>query len=223
MAILRSGDIWLRCDAGPHGYRSIAAHGHADALSLEARCGGTEVIADPGTYCYHGEPAWRGSFRGTRAHATLAIGGMDQARSGGPFLWLSHPASTLDEWQPDRLWQARHDGYAPAIHHRRVTLAGRVLTVRDWVEAAGPLPVSLSYPLGPAVRAEGAALAWPGGSATLCLPAALAWRTHRGELDPPLGWYSRGFGQREPATVLAGCGTLAPGQVLETQIIFAGA
>ena len=224
IAILRSDDIWLRCDAGPHGYGSIAAHGHADALSIELRCGGAEVIADPGTYCYHGEPAWRGVFRGTPGHSTLTIGGADQALAGGPFLWLSQPSSALEEWQPDRLWQARHDGYAPAIHHRRVALSGRVLTIQDWVDAAGPLPVMLAYPLGPAVDASvngRACLTWPTGSAIAALPGALAWRTHRGELDPPLGWYSRGFGQREPATVLAGRGTLAPGQVLETRFTIA--
>ncbi len=81
--------------------------------------------------------------------------------------------------------------------------------------------VLLSFPLGPAVQGDSAAatatLAWPGGAATLQLPASLAWRTHRGELDPPCGWYSRGFGQREPATLLAGRGTLVPGQVLESR------
>jgi hypothetical protein len=72
MAILRDHDvrsadttsagapeIWCRCDHGPLGFLSVAAHGHADALSLEVRCGGVDVLADPGTYCYHGEREWR--------------------------------------------------------------------------------------------------------------------------------------------------------------------
>ena len=222
IAILRSGDLWLRCDAGPHGYRSIAAHGHADALSIELRCGGTEIVADPGTYCYHGEPAWRRYFRGTQAHSTLALGGADQAVAGGPFLWLTQPRSVLEEWHPGRAWQARHDGYAPVIHHRRVELAGRTVTVQDWIDAEAPHPVSLAFHLGPSVqvsdrmRLDEMRLAWPGGSALATLPVSLAWRAHRGEEDPPFGWYSRGFGQREPATVLAGRGTLAPGAVLTT-------
>ena len=49
-------EIWCRCDAGPHGFLSIAAHAHADALAVEVRHDGTDVLADPGTYCYHGEP-----------------------------------------------------------------------------------------------------------------------------------------------------------------------
>ena len=49
-------EIWCRCDGGPHGYLAIAAHAHADALAVEVRYGGVDVLADPGTYCYHGEP-----------------------------------------------------------------------------------------------------------------------------------------------------------------------
>ena len=87
MTLLRSGDgageMYVRCDAGPHGYLSIAAHGHADALSVEARYGGVEILADPGTYCYHGETAWRSYFRGTLGHNTLTVDEADQARIGG--------------------------------------------------------------------------------------------------------------------------------------------
>jgi len=34
----------------------------------------------------------------------------------------------------------------------------------------------------------------------------LHWSAHRGETDPPLGWYSAGFGTRVPATTLLGVG-----------------
>ena len=40
----------------------------------------------------------------------------------------------------------------------------------------------------------------------LDLPGQLAWPAHRGETDPPLGWYSAGFGRKEPATTLVGTG-----------------
>ena len=220
VTILRSGDIWLRCDAGPHGHGSIAAHGHADALSIELRCAGVEVLADPGTYCYHGEPAWRSYFRGTRGHSTLTVGDADQAASGGPFLWVTHPRTRLADWLPDRAWQARHDGYGATVHHRRVTLDGCVVTVRDWIDATEPQAVVLAFHLGPQLHAhlqDGMArLVWPGGAASVALPGALTWRTRRGEQDPPFGWYSPGFGQRKPATVLAGSGLLSPGLVLET-------
>ena len=84
------GEIWCRCDGGPHGFLSIAAHAHADALSVEVRHDGVDVLADPGTYCYHGQPEWRSYFRSTLGHNTLELDGADQSTSGGPFLWTRH-------------------------------------------------------------------------------------------------------------------------------------
>src|SRR6185437_8246013 len=90
MTILRGpAEIWCRCDGGPHGFLSIAAHGHADALSVEVRHDGVDVLADPGTYCYHGEPEWRSYFRSTAAHNTIEVDGTSQSVEGGPFLWRS--------------------------------------------------------------------------------------------------------------------------------------
>ena len=77
-------EIWCRCDGGPHGYLSIAAHAHADALSVEVRYGGVDILADPGTYCYHGEPAWRSYFRSTIAHNTVELGGRSQSSERRP-------------------------------------------------------------------------------------------------------------------------------------------
>ncbi|MEU5249067.1 heparinase, partial [Streptomyces asoensis] len=55
-----------------------------------------------------------------------------------------------------------------------------------------------------------AALSWSRDgedrSAVLELPEGLSWTAHRGESDPPLGWYSAGFGRKEPATTLVGSG-----------------
>jgi hypothetical protein len=82
-------------------------------------------------------------------------------------------------------------------------------------EVRGPRrAVRLAFHLGPAVTAEltghRAALAWSRDgeerSAVLDLPDGLSWRAHRGESDPPLGWYSPGFGRKEPATTLLGTG-----------------
>ena len=80
----RAPEIWCRCDGGPHGFLSIAAHAHADALSVEVRYGGVDVLADPGTYCYHGERAWRSYFRSTIAHNTVELDGRSQSSRGRP-------------------------------------------------------------------------------------------------------------------------------------------
>ncbi|MET9696775.1 alginate lyase family protein [Streptomyces sp. NPDC006529] len=222
MTILRGpAEIWCRCDGGPHGFLSIAAHAHADALSVEVRHDGVDVLADPGTFCYHGQPAWRRYFRSTLGHNTLEWDGADQSVSGGPFLWTRHARSRVLVADASgsggvARWSAEHDGYGPAVHRRRVELSAerRELRVIDEVRGARGA-VRLAFHLGPAVTAElrgnRAELTWTRDgedrSAVLDLPGALEWRAHRGESDPPLGWYSAGFGRKEPSTTLVGTGT----------------
>jgi len=63
-------------------------------------------------------------------------------------------------------------------------------------------------------------LNWPGHAATLHLPADLAWSAHRGETGPPRGWYSPGFGRREPAWLLLGSGRVRGGTTLPTLLRF---
>jgi hypothetical protein len=219
-------EIWCRCDAGPHGYLSIAAHAHADALSVELRCGGIDVLADPGTYCYHGEAKWRSYFRSTRAHHTVEIAGRDQSRSGGPFLWVRSAESTIDRVVTTDdgevvSWSAHHDGYQdldpPATHRRTVELdrRRRRLEILDQIESHGAHAIRMTFHLGPAVEVDlggsVAQLQWassPGlRRATFHLPDALRWSAHHGELDPILGWYSPRFGLREPTTTLVGIGS----------------
>ena len=93
-------ELWCRGDVGPHGFLTTAAHAHADALSIEVRHGGVEILADPGTYCYHGEAAWRRYFRSTLAHNTVELAGRDQSRSGGPFMWLRHAQTQVLDVAP---------------------------------------------------------------------------------------------------------------------------
>jgi hypothetical protein len=224
----RGTDLWCRCDGGPHGFLSIAAHAHADALSLEVRSDGVELLADPGTYCYHGELEWRRYFRSTLAHNTLEIDGQDQSASGGPFLWMTQPRSWLRELDVDGVglqrWSAQHDGYGrldkAASHDRRVTLdpTTRSLEIIDRVESDGVHTLRLPFHLGPTVEStlnDGyATLRWnrrQGGQAmaTLLLPRQLSWRAYRGSTDPILGWYSSGFGRRQPTTTLIGTGQMA--------------
>jgi hypothetical protein len=223
MTILRGpAELWCRCDGGPHGFLSIAAHAHADALSVEVRHDGVDVLADPGTFCYHGQPEWRQYFRSTLGHNTLQLDGDDQSVSGGPFLWTRHARSRVlvadtsgaSDGGTAR-WCAEHDGYRQSLHRRRVELTAASGELRVVDEVRGPRrAVRLAFHLGPAIAADlvanRAALTWTRDgedrSATLDLPGELNWRAHRGESEPPLGWYSAGFGRKEPTTTLVGTG-----------------
>ena len=229
-------EIWCRCDGGPHGYLSIASHAHADALSVEVRYAGVDILADPGTYCYHGERAWRSYFRSTIAHNTAELAGQNQSSEGGPFMWVRHARAREVEVIDDgdiAGWTATHDGYTkldPAVLHRRSVLldrASRSVDIIDQIEG-GSHDIRLAFHLGPEVNAEldgcCAVLAWPAasgqGTARLELPTGLRWSLHRGESDPILGWYSPGFGRRVPSFTLLGCGRCVPGAPLATRLEF---
>jgi len=241
-------EIWCRCDGGPHGYLSIAAHAHADALSVEVRYAGVDVLADPGTYCYHGEPAWRSYFRSTIAHNTVELGGRNQSREGGSFLWLRHARARETGVADDgdiASWTAEHDGYLslspPARHRRSVRLdrVSRAIDIIDEIEGGGH-DIRVAFHFGPDVHAElrdsSVVLSWPTpsapyvpaappappapGAAWLELPAELRWSLHRGETDPILGWYSHGLGRRVPAYTLLGRGHAVPGRPLATRLVF---
>jgi uncharacterized heparinase superfamily protein len=80
------GDTHAMIDAGPFGALH-AGHSHSDTLSMVLRSGNADILIDPGTYTYTGEPEWRDWFRGTRAHNTICIDGRDQAVPRGPFRW----------------------------------------------------------------------------------------------------------------------------------------
>jgi len=217
-------EISCAFDCGPLGYLSIAAHGHADALAIELRCGGHPILVDVGTYNYTAAPAWRDYFRATAAHNTVELGETSQSVSGGPFLWLKHAKCRLikaegltGEAEP-AVAIGEHDGYTwrPfAGRHRRTVVLRRTqrrLEIVDDVSARSRTPCRLLFHLHPAIscRLETnlAHLQWKTGSATMTLSPELQWRAVRGSEDPVLGWYSSSYDMKEPATTLVGEGTI---------------
>jgi hypothetical protein len=234
------GELWCRCDGGPHGFLSIAAHAHADALSVEVRHDGVDVLADPGTYCYHGEPGWRSYFRSTLGHNTLELDGRNQSTMAGPFMWTRHARSHLlvacATTEGIARWSAEHDGYCrrgrPAVHRRSVELdsGNRELRIFDEVVSRHRHSCRLMFHLGPRIAADLGAdtahLSWTHAgrvhAAVLELPSGLSWTAHRGETNPPLGWYSAGFGRKQPAVTLLGNGLVGRETAgLATRIRFA--
>jgi hypothetical protein len=155
ITVLRLGGMRALFDAGALGYLSIAAHGHADALSLVLSCGSQEVVVDPGTGSYV-DPDRRRSFRGTAAHATVLLDGRDQSEQGGPFFWLRHANARLVEWDPvERVALGEQDGYLglpdPVSHRRAVVpMGGRALLVVDRLDARSTHSAVQNWPLHPA-------------------------------------------------------------------------
>jgi hypothetical protein len=126
-------------DAGPQGV-GRSGHGHADALSLRLTMDGRRWLVDSGSGVYISkDPADRNTFRGTGAHNTLRVDGVDQAVADEPFSWTHIPATQAESWIVGRSFTyfvGSHNGYArladPVVHRRHVLkIAGGVWLVRD--------------------------------------------------------------------------------------------
>jgi hypothetical protein len=194
----------LFLDAGELGALA-AGHGHADALSVQLAAGGRLWLADPGTCGYMGPV--RDRFRGTRAHNTLTVDGLDQADPRGPFAWGTPPRVTVSRWESREeydLVEARHSGYErlaePVTHRRWVVRSGDVWLVRDVAEGRGPHDLEIHWHFAPelAVMARGAAVVARHGDRVLALvPAENAgW-----ELTIAPGEYSPAYGSLVAAPV----------------------
>ncbi len=121
VAVMVSGQAHVIVSAGPFGPWG-AGHSHAGALSIVVRSGPEEILIDPGTYTYTADAVARDWFRGTEAHNTIRIDGLDQARPAGPFRWSGHPQVQIHFWEStserDTLdAECRYSGFT---HRRRL-------------------------------------------------------------------------------------------------------
>jgi hypothetical protein len=205
-------------DCGPLGMEPLAGHGHADALSFTLRAFGRDVLVDPGTYDYFSYPDWRQYFRGTQAHNTVVIDGLDQSEMLGRFLWGRKANARCLSWAPSDTGGkvvGEHDGYTwlrdPVIHWRALELNGRtrMLTVRDDILAHGTHDVVVYFHL-----AAGCVATPVGthhwlvhiGPATIKieLDPRLQAEACSGSVNPICGWVSDGYHQKESSTTLVG-------------------
>ena len=226
--VLGAGDAWLLFDCGPLGYLSLAAHGHADALSIMLRYRGKDFIVDPGTYAYHTKRAFRDYFRGTGAHSTVRVDGLDQSVGGGSFMWLSKARTTLLERTRTTV-RGRHDGYLrlkhPLVHERQVTFEegkDRYLIV-DVITSDGPHRIEQLFHFAPectVVEDGGRIRVEREGTEIEILPDAKVTERSivRGSERPILGWYSPRFDVRVPTTTLVLRSSVAEPAVLSTAV-----
>jgi uncharacterized heparinase superfamily protein len=207
-------------DCGELGFKSIAAHGHADALSFTLRAFGRDIFVDPGTYDYFTYPEWRNYFRSTRAHNTVTVDDADQSVMLGSFMWGERAGARCVEWQPTRVGgtvSGEHDGYArlndPVIHRRTLTLDGAngSLMIRDDIQARNEHTVSVYFHLSEnckilSTRDNSIAISADGGQVTLGLDARLQVTIVRSQDKPIGGWLSHGYHHKVPCDTIVGSG-----------------
>jgi Heparinase II/III-like protein/Heparinase II/III N-terminus len=148
--------VVLVFDHGPLGYLSIAAHGHADTLSVWLSVDNTPVVVDAGTYVYNSSPLWRERFRSSMIHNTLSVSGVSSSSTSGPFNWAAKADVRLvsDSVSKPGEVVAEHDGYLRqfGVRHRRsafMTSEGKVTISDELIGRAAPLPVQISFLINP--------------------------------------------------------------------------
>ncbi len=225
-------EVRIVVDSGPLGYLSIAAHGHADALAFTLSAGGCEVLIDPGTYAYHTQKKWRDYFRGTSAHNTVRVDGVDQSLIGGNFLWLKHAKAWCEQWESDvdrDYFAGAHDGYQslpdPVLHQRAIDFdrASRVLRVTDTLTCKGVHQVELFWHFAETcqIQVSGNEISalCDGRAVRLVMPGN-KWKPNvvRGQETPPLGWISRRFDQKFQTSSVVWSGQISGTTTLNTEI-----
>jgi hypothetical protein len=196
---------FLIFDCGPLGE---GGHGHYDLLSVEIAAGGRPLVLDPGRYTYHeGDPNLRHWFKGTAAHNTVCVDGLDQS----PY-FRRKPRGAIAEADfrgrttvpgLDVLWGAATSPCYEARHARRVLfVAGEYWVFEDRLWGQRPHRYDQRWHLAP--DAQGAVELRADGHGALALAPGLALIFAPGvELALEAGWYAPAYGIRHPAPVLS--------------------
>ena len=219
LACVRTCDdsVRLLMDFGPLGFTSIAAHGHADALSFWLSIGEEYFLVDAGTYAYHSNPEWRTFFRSTAAHNTACVDGWNQSEMAGPFLWGAKANTRLLRFEKDSqriTVEAEHDGYTrlpdPVTHRRTVDFDRTTgnISIADSFACARRHDIELFFHMHEeaclgSIRDGEAKIDWRGHRIIFSsLDGNARWDIIRGSEEPKLGWRSHRFNQKQPIPVL---------------------
>lgn len=210
-------ELYCHADIAPLGYLSIAAHGHADALSFFLHLDGQPYIIDVGTYTYHTEPEWRSYFKGTLAHNTIRVDQIDQATYAGPSLWLDHYSTKLhlaEENDKEIVVKGSHNGYkSKAVDHLRTFHFDKEkekLEVIDEIRVRDKKNHLYEFPLHlhPDVQIQSLTShnylikSSQGRALKITLCDSFDTKVIQGQENPILGWYSPSFLVKTPNSVI---------------------
>jgi hypothetical protein len=188
--VWRERGLLVTFDHGPLGLGALAAHGHADALSIAVFRGADPIVTDPGTLAYHEDPVARDRCRSTPAHSTVSFGGRSQSEMLGPFLWGRRARVVKRGDEHECTWASGE------LHARRVEVAGGRIVVVDRVRGED---AALIFALAPGAKAEiagrRATVSIGGSRATFEAEGIASWRLEPSE-------HAARFARREPSTRL---------------------
>ncbi|WP_373049171.1 alginate lyase family protein [Vulgatibacter sp.] len=226
--VLRSERLSCAIACGSNGTGGTGTHGHNDKLAVEICVDGRQVIGDPGTGSYTGDPALRNRLRGTAAHSTVIVEGEEQQPlpSGRLFALPDSAHARCLRFTSERsraTFLGEHRGYerlTPAVIHQREVVLDRLLErilIRDELQGSGKSRAEARY-----LVTCGAARVRPIGERERAfvertLPRELPWDlenvvelgSHLGPLALLIGAGAAGAPRFEEATYARGYGELA--------------
>jgi len=215
-------------DCGSLGYLSIAAHGHADALSFNYSAGGHPIFIDPGTYAYHTNKKWRNYFRSTRAHNTLCLDRADQSVMSGNFMWSRKANVTVKGFHNGFWIIGMHDGYKRfgirgMIHEREIkyNYAHNTWHIKDKLIGKGKHSAEVYFHLDPSCAINKKLdhmleISFPGGLCSLFFDPDLNCKVFNGNSKLPLGWYSPAYDVKYPTNTIVLKKTINGNSVINT-------
>ncbi|MFP2932912.1 alginate lyase family protein [Pyxidicoccus sp. 3LG] len=191
-------------DVGP--YRTL--HSHLDALAVHLYSAGRTLLPDSGHYTNEPETDGYHYFRGTRAHNTVVVDGLDQ-REGTARAGLS-TGGPPGGWAYQSGWHTLYDG---VVHKRAVALLRQDLVlVIDDLSSDTPRTYDQTWNLFPEAdlqvdRLRAKALDPVSGKTLLTLQHLLSASSmlvsvrkgHTAQLE---GWHSAKFEQKVPSFTL---------------------
>lgn len=219
-------------DCGKLGFKSIAAHGHADALSFTLKAFGHDIFIDPGTYDYFSFPKWRQYFRSTRAHNTLMVDSKEQSVMTGPFMWGSKANCKCIHWEPSKkggVVVGEHDGYIrladPVTHRRTLTLDGEhcKLEIIDEISAKDSHEVTLFFHLSEYcdldnIEQNRCFISLDSQCIVLSIDSQLTLSSLQSCTEPIGGWLSKAYHQKTPCVTIIATGNISSSQKFVSQV-----
>ncbi len=221
--IMRAGEgtdaRYLVFDSGPFGLPAMPNHGHADALSVELYAYGQTLLVDPGFYSTALGLDWRNFFRGSRAHNTLVVDGLDQSYLMDERRVYRPAQAVCLGWESNEEFDfvdGMHNGYErlaePVTHRRQVLFAKpHYWIIVDVLNGSGQHAIDLYFHFMPGARAtfdpesDAIRVENTGGVGLAIVPfSAGNWDKEiaAGTVDPIQGWVSFLSGQKTRAPVL---------------------
>jgi hypothetical protein len=194
---------YLIFDCGPVG---DGGHGHYDALNVEIAADGAPLVIDPGRYTYCDDPPhWRRWFKGSAAHNTVTVDGLDQTpyRRGKPKGPVANVRLRRRATRPsfDLLWGEVVSPLYEVVHRRRILFVGNdYWLIEDELEGDRPHRFDLRFhltPDQPHVDVAATASGWRARTSRTVIMFAGDATAH-----VESGWVSSEYGRKDPAPIL---------------------